>query len=272
MKIDKLYMFDQDKDAYLITYIRDNPPEMSNDPRRALLICPGGGYEWTSDRESEPVALQFLARGYNVFVLKYSIGKMASELRPLCEVALSVKHIREHAEEYNINPQKLYVLGFSAGGHLACSSGVYWNHESVQKALENPENPMICRPDAMILCYPVITATCPTHLGTLHNFCGTSEPNKSLLNLFSLDLHVNETTPPSFIWHTENDDAVPVQNSKNFALALEQNGIDHELVLFPDGHHGLSLATSETCKELTEDSPHPCSVWIDLADKWIKNL
>lgn len=258
MKINELYIFPQDEKAYLTTYIRNNPPEMSNDPRRAVLICPGGGYEWVSDREGEPVALQFLARGYNVFVLKYSISKMAKNLNPLREIELAIQHIRDNAIAYNIKTDKVFVVGFSAGGHLALSSGTLLPKEA--------------RPNGMVLCYPVVTATCPTHMGTLHNFCGTENPNEEQKQLFSLDLHVDADTPPAFIWHTENDDAVPVQNSKNLALALEKFGVKHELVLFPNGHHGLSLATSETCKEIPENEPHPCSVWVDLADKWLKKL
>lgn len=258
MKIETLHIFPQDTNAHLITYIRDNPPEMSNEPRRAILICPGGGYEWTSNRESEPIALQFLARGYNAFVLKYSVGKMACDLRPLGEIEIAIKHIRDNAESYNIRPDAVYVLGFSAGGHVALSSGVLL--------------PPSSRPDAMVLCYPVVTATCPTHLGSLHNFCGTNNPNEEQLKLFSLDLHVDTDTPPAFIWHTENDPSVPVQNSKNLALALEKYGIKHELILFPEGNHGLSLATHETCKDIPENDPHPASVWVDLADKWLKNL
>lgn len=258
MKIDELYIFPQDEKAHLITYIRDNPPEMGNEPRRAMLICPGGGYQWTSDRESEPIALQFLARGYNVFVLKYSVAEMAKNLNPLREIELAIKHIRDNAIPYNIRADKVFVMGFSAGGHVALSSGTLL--------------PKDARPDGMVLCYPVVTVSCPTHMGSLYNFCGTDEPSEEQKHLFSLDLHVDSDTPPAFIWHTENDDAVPVQNSKNLAAALEKNGVKHELVLFPDGHHGLSLATSETCKELTEDAPHPCSVWVDLADKFIKKL
>ena len=272
MKINYLYMFSQDEQAHLITYIRDNPLEMNNDKRPALLICPGGGYEWTSDRENEPIALQFLARGYNVFVLKYSVAKMASGLRPLCEAALSVKHIRENAEEYNIDPKRVYIMGFSAGGHLACSLGVYWNSDTLKDALGENDNAEIYRPDAMVLCYPVVTATCPTHLGTLHNFCGTDTPSEELLNLFSLDLHVDKSTPPTFIWHTENDASVPVQNSKNFALALKKSGVNYEILLFPEGHHGLSLATHETCHEIPENAPHPASIWVESAHQWLKNL
>ena len=258
MKIEELYIFPQDEKAHLITYIRDNPPEMSNEPRPAILICPGGGYQWVSNRESEPIALQFLARGYNVFVLKYSVAEMAKNLNPLCEIELAIKHIRDNANPYNISSDKVFVLGFSAGGHVALSSGTLLEKEA--------------RPDAMVVCYPVVTATCETHLGSLYNFCGTDAPNEGQKHLFSLDLHVDSDTPPAFIWHTENDPSVPVQNSKNLAAAMEKFGVKHELVLFPDGPHGLSLATHETCKDIPENAPHPCSVWVDLADKWLKNL
>jgi acetyl esterase/lipase len=258
MKIETLHIFPQDENAHLITYIRDNPPELANKPRRAILICPGGGYQWTSDRENEPIAIQFLARGYNVFVLKYSVAEMAKDLNPLREIELSIKHIRDNAEEYNINPQKVYVIGFSAGGHLALSSGTLLEKDA--------------RPNGMVLCYPVVTATCPTHLGTLHNFCGTENPTDEQKYLFSLDLHVDEHTPPAFIWHTKTDDAVPVQNSINLAAAMEKHGVKHELMLFPEGYHGLSLATGETCKELAENESYPPSAWLDLADNWVKNL
>ena len=258
MKFEHLYIFTQDENAHLITYIQDNPPEMDNEPRRAILICPGGGYQWTSNRESEPIALQFLARGYNVFVLKYSVAKMAQNLNPLREIELAIKHIRDNANPYNIRPDKVFVLGFSAGGHVALSSGTLLERDA--------------RPNGLILCYPVVTATCETHLGSLYNFCGTEKPSFEQKQLFSLDLHVDSDTPPTFIWHTENDPSVPVQNSLNLATALKKNGVRYELVLFPDGPHGMSLATHETCKYISENTPHPASIWVELADKWIKNI
>ena len=251
-------MFENDEKAHLITYIRDNPPEMDNEPRRAIIICPGGGYQWTSDRESEPIALQFLARGYNTFVLKYSVAEMAKDLNPLREIEAAIKHVRDNAKAYNIRPDRVFVLGFSAGAHVAHSSGTL--------------QPKEARPDAMVLCYPVVTATCETHLGSMYNFCGTDVPTEEQKELFSLDLHVDKDTPPSFVWHTENDPSVPVQNSKNLISALKNAGVKHELLLFPDGPHGLSLATHETCKDIPEDEPHPASVWVELADKWLKNL
>lgn len=258
MKFEKLFIFPQDEKAHLITYIQENPPEMNNDPRRAVLICPGGGYQWTSDRENEPIALQYLARGYNVFVLKYSVAEMAKDLNPLHEIELAIDHIRKNAVSYNIRPDSVYVMGFSAGAHVALSSGTLLPKES--------------RPNAMVLCYPVVTASCPTHMGSLYNFCGTENPTEEQKYLFSLDLHVDKDTPPAFIWHTENDPSVPVQNSKNLAAALDKNCVKYELVLFPEGDHGLSLATHETCPNIPEDDPHPASIWVDLADRWLKKL
>ena len=125
MKINELYIFPQDEKAYLTAYIRGNPPEMANEPRRAMLICPGGGYEFVSDRENEPIAIEYLARGYNVFVLKYSVGEMAKNLNPLREIELAIKHIRDNANPYNIRPDKVYVMGFSAGG-TRCSFERYF--------------------------------------------------------------------------------------------------------------------------------------------------
>lgn len=258
MKIETLHIFPQDEDAYLTAYIRSNPRDMNNKPRRAILICPGGGYDHISNRESEPIALAFLARGYNVFVLNYSVREKAKNLVPLSEIRLALKHIKEQARLYNIRPDKVFALGFSAGGHLALSSGVLLPEEE--------------RPDGLILCYPVVTARCPTHLGSLYNFCGTKEPSDDDLRLFSLDLHVNNTTPPAFIWHTETDMSVPVQNSLNLDKALSEHGVPHELHLFPYGEHGLSLATHETCAHIAENEIHPASVWVDLADAWIKKL
>lgn len=272
MKINDLYIFPQDKDAHLTAYIREITPSLPYEPRDAVLICPGGGYEHVSARENEPVALAFLARGYNVFTLTYSVGDLASDLRPLTEAALAIKHIREHAEEYHIDPSRIFILGFSAGGHLALSSAVLYDCDALSRLLPEVSDARILRPDATVLCYPVVTATCDTHLGTVYHFCGTDHPSGEPLELFCLEKHINEQTPPTFIWHTEDDDCVPVENSLLLDRTLERYGVEHELHLFPHGVHGLSLATHETCPEIAELQPHPASVWINLADAWLKRL
>ena len=254
MKIEMIYKFPYNDEAFLTYYSLDEIIENSM-PGTAILICPGGGYEHISTRESTPVANSFLKRGYKVFILNYSVKEKAKNLTPLSEIQFAINHIRTNSKQYGVDPNKVIALGFSAGGHLALSSGVL---------LSNKE-----RPNGLILCYPVVTATCKTHHGSLHNFCGTNTPSPDQLNQFSLDLHVNSDTPPTFVWHTKTDEAVPIQNTYNLVKALEQNHIKYELHVFPYGDHGLALATHETCENIAEDEIHPASAWVDLADKWI---
>ena len=226
-----------------------------------MLVMPGGGYAFVCPTEGESIAERFYRQGYNCFVLTYTTDltmTMPLKRQPLKDLSRAIRFIRAHEDDYKIIPENLAICGFSAGGHLALSSGTLLEKDA--------------RPNGMVLCYPVVTATCPTHLGTLHNFCGTENPTDEQKYLFSLDLHVDEHTPPAFIWHTKTDDAVPVQNSINLAAAMEKYGVKHELVLFPEGYHGLSLATGETCKELAENESYPPSAWLDLADNWVKNL
>lgn len=270
MKIDVLHIFEQDEDAYLTLYIRDNPPDMNNDPRGAILICPGGGYSHISNRESEPVALAFLARGYNVFVLNYSINERASDLNPACEAVTAIKHIRENAAKYNILSDKIFVLGFSAGAHVALSSAVLQDQDKIHNLLLPAKDPGIGMPNGIILCYPVVSATCPTHMGSLYNFCGTEHPTSDQIEIFSLEKHVTGATPPIFVWHTETDETVPVANSIILTERLAEMGVPYELHLFPCGYHGLSLATHETCHDIPESDPHPASRWVELADKWMR--
>lgn len=272
MKIDVLQIFKQDNNATLTTYIRDNPEEMNNAPRHALLICPGGGYEYTSARESEPIALAFLARGYNVFVLDYSVGKQACNLTPASEAVLSIRHIRENAEKYNVDPGKIFILGFSAGGHVALSSAALYDDPDVSKYLTDAHDRMIGMPNGVVLCYPVVTATCDTHMGSLYNFCGSTEPTQKDLDRFCLEKHISATTPPMFIWHTTTDNAVPVLNSVLLYESLLSHGVGCEMHLFSDGGHGLATATHETCSYIPEEAPHPASEWIDLADGWMKRV
>ena len=144
--------------AKLVTYIQDESVEIDIPDRPLVLVCPGGAYGFTSDREAEPLAFQFLAMGYHAAVLRYSVAP-ATFPTSLCELAWSIRMIREHAGEWHVNPAQIIVLGCSAGGHLAASIGVFWNRDFLAKALnaEN-ENHNLWKPDGMILCYPVITS------------------------------------------------------------------------------------------------------------------
>ncbi|MBQ9098427.1 MAG: alpha/beta hydrolase [Clostridia bacterium] len=254
------------KGATLTPICVSNTPELRQSPRRAVVVCPGGGYGGLSDREAEPIATQFLAAGFATFVLRYSVKADAAGDTPLRQVALAVKYVREHAEEFNVNPHCILTCGFSAGGHLAGSAGVLWNDPALLAYLgDAPEG--IHRPDGMILCYPVITAGEWAHKGSIRKLCGKEDFSKEEGDRYSLELHVDSTTPPAFIWHTFNDTCVPVQNSLLLAEAMTAAKIPFELHIFPEGPHGLAL-----CNEQTRMiNPH-CECWVDLAIKWAKEL
>ena len=258
-------------EATLIPICISNTAELKMSPRRAVIVCPGGGYGALSDREAEPIATQFLAAGFATFILRYSVGEGAKDYNPLKQVALAVKHVREHAEDYNVDPDYVFTCGFSAGGHLAASAGVLWDSPALAEVLAGaPER--INRPTGMILCYPVISGGDFAHKGSIYKLCGTKTPTVAQESEFSLELHVKESTPPAFIWHTFNDTCVPVQNSLLMAEAMSKAKVPFELHIFPNGPHGLALCNEQTAKGGTSMlNPH-CECWVELAIKWAKAL
>lgn len=148
--------------AKLYTYIRDESPEMEAHRRPAVVICPGGGYGMTSDREAEPVALKFLEKGFQCFILRYSVEPVRFPAA-LLQLATAVAMVRSRADEWHVNADKIAVCGFSAGGHLAASLGVFWNREFVNGPLGL--TPGDAKPNGMILGYPVITSGEFAHRG-----------------------------------------------------------------------------------------------------------
>ena len=268
MLYEKFQLSEQYPDSSLTAYVCDKEPAV--DPRPAIVVCPGGGYHFLSDREAEPIVRRFFGEGMNIYLLEYSICENAKNYAPLIEVALAVKMVRERAGQDNTDPKKIYTMGFSAGGHVAASAGVLWNIPEVREAIgvtsgECPEG--INRPDGMILSYPVITAGEFRHNGSIVNVSGHKELTEDDINRFSLEKNVDSTTPPTFIGHTFTDTCVPVQNTLLFIEALTKAGVPFEAHIFPEGPHGLSLATKET----THVNPH-VAVWTDLAVKWIKDF
>lgn len=222
--------------------------------RPCLILCPGGAYRWHSPREADPVALRFLSMGYNVFILYYSVMENAQKQQPLRQIASTVKTVRERAAEFHIDPSKVAVLGFSAGGHVACSLGVLW------KELDLGEQ---ARPDALILGYPVITAGEFAHEESMQWVTGGREEERTL---FSLENHVTGDMPPTFLWHCVGDESVPVENSILLARAMQRAGVDYECHLFAGGAHGISTCTVEV------ETPYPSiAPWMELCQTWLNS-
>lgn len=251
----------------LTTYILDegNIRDSGGRKRPAVIVCPGGGYSFTSPREAEPIALKYCAAGFHAFVLDYSIEPSAFPAA-VSELSKAVAYVRKIADENNIDSDKIFVAGFSAGGHLAASIGVHWNHPDVIKysGISDGSN----RPNGIILGYPVITGEeGRTHWGTISNFIGG---RKEVEPFAWLENYVTEETPQTFIWHTFTDAAVPVISSLRFANALEAHKVKFEMHIYPDGPHGLSTADAITC------SPEGCvpavTNWIDMSVRWINDF
>lgn len=257
--------------ALLTTYFLDNSPEIDPDRRRpVILICPGGAYRFTSDREAEAVAIQMNALGYHAAILRYSCAP-ARLPEALCQLAHATALLRERAEEFAIAPEKICVMGFSAGGHLAASLGVFWNRPEL--AAQTGLRPAQLRPDRLILSYPVITSGPMCHQESFENLLGcTREENPSLWDAVSLEYQVTVDVPPVFLWHTVEDGSVPVENSMLFASALRREGVPFELHLYGHGGHGLSLATEEIqCKATGYGLQPNCQSWVGLLKTWLEH-
>ncbi|GHV01800.1 acetylesterase [Spirochaetia bacterium] len=236
----------------------------SDTPRPAVMVLPGSGYVQCSPREAEALAIGFNAEGYHAFVLWYSCAPRRHPV-PLLDCARAFTLIRSHAAEWVLNPGKLGIMGFSAGGHLALSASVFYNRDF---ASGPGIDPAFSRPDAAMLCYPVVSSGEYAHRGSFDALLG-SEPAPALLELASLEKQVHNKMPPVFIWHTWADDAVPVENSIFLAAALKKVNIPFELHIFPEGKHGLSLANSETYNNDPEFINPQAAQWFSLCINWL---
>ena len=252
----KIVSFDA-LDAPVTGYLHDDHDRLvAHKIRPAVIICAGGAYRWLSPREKDPVALCFAALGYQTFLIEYAVGEMAAGLRPLRELAACVRLVRERAEEWHIEKEKIAVLGFSAGGHLAASLGILWNHAALQLGED-------CRPDALVLCYPVITTGAFAHRESIDHVTGGDE---NLRELLSLEKQVTEDMPPCFLWHCVGDESVPVENSLLLAEAMQRAGVAYECHLFAGGAHGISM-----CNQEVETPNAEASQWIPLCQTWLNN-
>ena len=235
----------------------------ANRRRPAALIIGGGGYSYVSEREKEPVAVRFLAKGYNVFVLEYSCAPLHFPVQ-LIEGCMSIAYIRENAVSLGVDVEHIVAAGFSAGGHLAGMLATMYGDEEVISALGNRAE--LCRPDAVVLSYPVITSGSKAHESSIENISGG---NTELKKRLSLEKRVTAQSSPAFIWCTAADSAVPAENSLLMAKACLDAGVPCELHMFEEGPHGLSVCNEETS---ADGAVWPAvEKWLDLAFVWLEN-
>ena len=242
------------------TYLLDNSAVEPDRKRPLVLICPGGGYLHRVPHEGEPIALRLLASGIQAVIVHYSC-QPAVWPTALNEIGEAMAYCRAHAEDWHADPRKMAIMGFSAGGHAAASLGTCWH------TLEYGES---CRPDAMILSYPVISSGEYRHNNSFLRLLGDNYDRQ--LEEVSLENRVSDKTPPAFLWHTWEDEIVPVENSLLMAWALRRSGIPCEMHIYQKGPHGTALCNEETHKgEPRRVLPHGQN-WIDMAVRWLKEL
>ena len=233
----------------------------------AVLIMPGGAYQWVSAREAEPVAMRFISRGFSCFILNYSCApcKFPVALR---EAAMAMLYIRSHSEQLHVDPNKVAALGFSAGGHLCGTLGTMFDSCEVADIAE----PSVIRPDALVLCYPVSVSEGRTHEESFANLCGD---DCFLKDRLSLDHLVRRDMMPVFLWHTRTDDSVPVDGTIKLAGALANKDVPFSMHVFAYGRHGL--ATADELVYPTNDFPNVSDMvqdWPEIAIRflWEKGL
>lgn len=297
MKSEVIKLYPDRDDVTLTTYILDDSKETRNGrPRPAVVICPGGGYLNVSDREAEPVALKFLSMGYHAFVLRYSVYSKGGQepidyLKPfdvkkfckypaqIRELGRSMLIVREHAQEWHIDRDKIAICGFSAGAHNCALYSVYWDKEIITDYLKADAKEL--RPNACILGYPLtdyvyMNSTKGNNqmadgLFAISNiaFLGEQEVSEDKLKEISPAGCVSESVPPTFIWATANDELVDIQHSIIYSRALADNKIPFELHIFEDGKHGLSVA-DQTSSEAAKEVQPLIQYWVPAVNRWLQ--
>lgn len=252
-------------DPFVEAYLPTNLSEMGRDEQKrpCMIVCPGGGYEFCSQREAEPIAFHFLTEGFNAFVINYSVAPFRFPAQ-LCEVAALMEMIYENKEEWNCDVSKIAIIGFSAGGHLAAHYSTMYDCKEVREIF--PDSKPV---NASVLCYPVITAD-PEHghMCSLDNLLGKTERTPEEIDYFSCDRNVDEKTPPAFLWHTAEDAIVPVMNSLLYSQALAKHHVPFELHIYPKGNHGLATSDRQT-NTGNETLLAYDAAWLDSVKKWL---
>ena len=257
-------------DIIRVSLVKEPTLEIYLPPKRiasnkAVIICPGGGYRCLAyDWEGTEIAKWLNAKGISAFVLKYRLPLSKSLIipneAPLQDAQRAMRWVRINAKKWGVNPNKIGVIGFSAGGHLASSLGTQFDAPNAFK--EQPMDTISARPDFMALIYPVVTMQDDyTHKGSQRNLLGEN-PNEVLKTQYSNELQVTKNTPPTFLVHSTDDKAVPVENSLNLYKALKDKGVKVEMHIYPYGGHGYSLAIGKGYLQS----------WLSRFEDWLESL
>ena len=254
-----------DTDVVLRSYARNREESPRTLPRGAVIILHGGGYYMKSITEAEPVALRFLAEGYQAFTLDYSLLP-AQYPQQLLEVAAAVAYVRDNVVRYRVDANSIALCGFSAGAHLACLLANQWNDSRLFEPLG-----LTCeqvRPNAAILSYPPTTPDLPDCREMFVNLLSSERGHSDLYRISPVHT-LNRDTPPIFLWQTFSDEMVSVQHALLLAEGMREKELPFELHIFPDGPHAMSLCDLETAFTSKHYQPYVAK-WFDLAVKWLK--
>ncbi len=266
---EKIYLNENDERIWIETYINDDKCV-----RPAILVIPGGGYISISHfLEGAPIAKAFFERGYNAFVLNYGVGEERDVFpKHLIDAGRAMIYIKENAEKLFVDRERVFSIGFSAGGHLCGSIATMFDYPEV--VAEFGEKAELVRPRGAILSYPVTVAFEEAHRGSFVNLFRKHFEDIPLADLkrASLDYAVNSKSSPMFIWHTREDVVVPVEGSLKLALAASRCGLPLMMSVYPYGPHALGLATEASARSQACNVQPLAAVWVDTACEWMKTL
>ena len=255
------------KGGVLTSMCVDMPFDHQMDWKRpAVIVVPGGGYGMCSKREAETVAAAFLARGFQTFILTYTtVGDGVAYPEQLLELAAAFDYVRKNAEEYSVNPEEVFAVGFSAGGHLVANLSC--EHMRIEELYGKP---LDCKPTAVGLSYPVIYNT--GHIGSYINLTANlpEEEREGVINRLCLDELVTQDTPPAFIWSTFEDSVVTCENALRYATALKKANVRFALHVYPFGEHGLSTSDREISCMYSAEGTACANGWVDECCKFFR--
>ena len=263
-------VLDQTRGVVLYAYLNHwTSATFGGYPRRgAVIVCPGGAFMVHAGSEGEPVAMAFAGSGYQTFLLRYSLGRHAAIPAPIVDAALAVACVRDHAEEWNIDPDKIALCGFSAGGYVASALGTMYNQPEIQELAGRNEEDI--RPNALILGYP-LTLVEPLD-NKLTRLLSGNRVEAERFARYSPVNNVGPHTPPTFLWNIFADTMIPVETGLAFCAALAANDVPFELHTFQSGSHGCGLGTPVTSLGSARLEDDQVAHWFELCCQWLSNL